>query len=284
MVQAGTIVLYFLYISVMVYIIYNNYRKAQKLKSMSEGFLMAIHDIKNFSTNIDATGQVLNAAVKAKYDSIKPGNISKHIEVITSNCREMNKLIESFTKAIKQDESDEYGVDYENIIPLVHEAVKICEFYAKKNNILLEVETQWTEKWAKLDKGKFIRILSNLIMNGVKYSNEYGRVIVSVGGDDEWVMVSVKDSGKGMNDEELEKVFKKHYRGKDTVDAADISFGIGLYGSQQLARSMGGKIVAESIKDQGSIFTLILPLKGSLVRRICNIPISNKRVDKETSV
>jgi len=284
MVQAGIIVLYFLYISVMAYIIYNNYKKAQRLKFMSEGFLMAIHDIKNYSTNIDASGQVLKAAIKAKNTGIKSDSILKHVEVITNNCREMNRLIESFTTTIKLNESNNDNVDREDIVALVDEAVKICEFYAKKNNILLEVENQWIEKYAELDKGKFIRILSNLIMNGVKYSCEHGRVTVSVYGDDNWIMVSVKDNGKGMNEEELKQVFKKHYRGKNNADITDISLGIGLYSSQQLARSMGGKIIAESQKDQGSVFTLMLPMKGYHKRRIWNIFTSSKSVDEGTSV
>lgn len=284
MVQAGIIVLYFLYISVMAYIICSNYKKAQRLKSMSEDFLMAIHDIKNFSTNIDASGQVLNAVIKAKNDGIKPDNILKHVEVITSNCREMNRLIESIARTIRLHESNDDRVDCEDIVALVDEAVKICEFYAKKNNILLEVETQWTVKFAELDKGKFIRILSNLIMNGVKYSNYHGRVTVSVYGDNDWIMVSVKDCGKGMNEEELKQVFKKHYRGKNTADVSDISLGIGLYSSQQLARSMGGKIIAESQKDHGSVFTLMLPMKGYHKRKIWNVFTTKKRIDEKTSV
>jgi len=267
----------------MVYIIYNNYKKAQKLKFMSEGFLMAIHDIKNFSTNIDATGQVLKAAVKAKNDGIKNDNILKHVEVITSNCREMNKLIESCTKAVKLYENNS-RVEHEDIVALAGEAVKLCEFYARKKNIQLEVETQWTEKWVELDNSKFIRILSNLIMNGVKYSNDHGKVTISICGDDDWIKVSVKDRGKGMDDEELKQVFRKHYRGQGTDGVTDISLGIGLYSSQQLARSMGGKIAAESQKDQGSVFTLMLPMKEYHKRKIWNILISNKRIDGETSV
>ncbi|WP_175548344.1 sensor histidine kinase [Lutispora thermophila] len=285
MVQAATVILYSLYIGIMAYIIVKNYENARRLKETSERFLLAIHDIKNYSTNIDATGQLLKAAVNSKYGSLAADNLSSHIDVIIGNCKEMNGLIESFSRTIKLWEySDKGNQVYEDVVSLIDEAVKLSKYYAKKKNVQLEVKSRWSEKLVELDKIKFIRILSNLIMNGVKYSSENGRVLISMDEDNDWIRIHVKDNGKGMNKQELSRVFKKHYRGNSKTDEADISFGIGLYGSKQLARSMDGRIEAKSVEGEGSEFTLILPLKSIHRKNILGITIPNKILNKKTSV
>lgn len=285
MVQAGAIIFYSLYIGIMAYIIFKNYEKAKRLKKMSESFLLAIHDIKNYSTNIDAAGQLLKAAANNKSGKLTIDNVSNHIDVIIGNCKEMNGLIESCSKAIKLwEHKDKEILTNEDIVSLIDEAVKLSKYYSKKKNIGLEVKTKWTEKFVELDKSKFIRILSNLIMNGVKYTNENGRVSISADEEDDWIKICVKDTGKGMNHQELRKIFNKHYSGSNHMGGTDISLGVGLYGSKQLARSMGGWIDAKSVEGEGSEFTLVLPMKSIHRKNILGFTIKNKIFNNKTSV
>jgi len=275
MVQASVIVLYFIYLVFIMYIIFLNYSKTKRLKKMNETFLMVIHDIKNYSANIDAAGQFLLAKAYNENNS----SMVKHLNIITNNIKEMNGLMESYSKSIKLAETKKENINEAEIVSLVNDAVKLCTFYARRKNIIIEVDSPWPDKIVKLDKSKFIRILSNLIMNAVKYSDENGKIKISIYQDGNFINISIADNGKGMSKNELRNVFKKFYRAEKD-DSNEINLGIGLYGSKKLAKSMGGEIFVESIEGEGSIFTLRIPIKTSSMFSFLGIPIMMKKKDK----
>ncbi|MDO8445021.1 MAG: ATP-binding protein [Deltaproteobacteria bacterium] len=92
------------------------------------------------------------------------------------------------------------------------------------------------------------QVLINLLSNAVKYNRGQGKIWVFTKETDEWVEVHVKDTGYGIPEEELPKVFEKFYRAKGT--------GLGLYLVKLLMDAMGGKVVVKSRETVGSIFTV----------------------------
>ncbi|HRQ87032.1 MAG TPA: ATP-binding protein, partial [Candidatus Saccharibacteria bacterium] len=109
-----------------------------------------------------------------------------------------------------------------------------------------------------LDNDHVREVLDNLIENAIKYTPK-GSITIDVNGDNEWVAVSVKDTGLGIPAEDLPHLFQKFYR-VDKMDRQEIGgTGLGLYLSRRLAESMGGRIWAESVYGQGSVFHLELP-------------------------
>ena len=276
MVQAKVIAIYSIYIVLIIYIIFINYRKTKRLKNMNETFLMVIHDIKNYSTNIDAAGQFLLAKAYKENNS----SMVRHLNIIAKNINEMNGLMESYSKSIKFFETKKEKINEVELVSLVDEAVKLCTFYARRKNITIKVDSPWPNKSVKHNKSKFIRILSNLIMNGVKYSKENGEILISLNQEGNWINISIEDNGKGMSNNELRNVFKRFYRAEDSDESDEISLGLGLYGSRKLAKSMGGEIIAESVEGKGSKFTLRIPLRTSPILYFLGIPIMMKKKDK----
>lgn len=109
-----------------------------------------------------------------------------------------------------------------------------------------------------LDNDHIREIVNNLVENAIKYTPA-GEVIVDVSGDDDKVVLSVKDSGIGIIAEDIPHLFQKFYR-IDNKDTREISgTGLGLYICRRLAEIMGGRIWAESTKDKGSTFFVELP-------------------------
>lgn len=113
-----------------------------------------------------------------------------------------------------------------------------------------------------LDNDHIREIINNLVENAIKYTPR-GDVIVDVDGDEDHVIVSVKDSGIGIPAEDMSHLFQKFYRveNKDTRDIGGT--GLGLYLSRRLAEIMGGRIWVESIYTRGSVFYLELPRVSS---------------------
>jgi signal transduction histidine kinase len=102
-------------------------------------------------------------------------------------------------------------------------------------------------------------ILSNLVSNALKYSPGGGEVTVTVRTEPGWAAVDVTDSGEGIADVDLPKLFQPFGRLPDAVAAGIEGTGLGLHLSRGLAQAQGGDIDVTSHPGQGSTFTLRLP-------------------------
>jgi PAS domain S-box-containing protein len=118
--------------------------------------------------------------------------------------------------------------------------------YVRHNNPLVLVDTR-----------RLHQILINLLSNGIKYNRQRGHVYITSEYDDDYVYINVRDEGKGIDMENLERIFDPFVRiGKEA--SAIQGTGIGLTISRDLAQRMGGRIRVSSTLDHGSIFTLSL--------------------------
>lgn len=98
------------------------------------------------------------------------------------------------------------------------------------------------------------QVLINLLSNAVKYNIKQGKIWVFTNETDDWMEISVKDTGYGIPEEELPKVFEKFYRAKGSEIAKGT--GLGLYLVKLLMEAMGGNITAVSKEGVGSTFTV----------------------------
>lgn len=99
--------------------------------------------------------------------------------------------------------------------------------------------------------------LCNLLDNAVKYTPAGGRVAVEAVSYQLFCRIDVTDTGPGIPEEELSKVFQRFYRSPAAYEAEGV--GIGLYLARQIAQGQGGYIKASSRPGQGSRFSLYLP-------------------------
>ena len=108
------------------------------------------------------------------------------------------------------------------------------------------------------DNDHIREVLDNLIENAIKYTPA-GEVSVDVTGSDDKVVISIKDSGLGIPNEDVPHLFQKFYR-VDNADRQQIGgTGLGLYLSRRLAEAMQGRLWVESVHGKGSTFFMELP-------------------------
>jgi PAS domain S-box-containing protein len=105
-------------------------------------------------------------------------------------------------------------------------------------------------------------IFGNLIANAINYTQEGGKIIVTVDMAGINVRVRVKDNGFGIADKYLDKIFERFYRVKDDKTRYITGTGLGLPIVKGLLDSMGGLIDVESESGKGSVFTVLLPIKN----------------------
>ena len=110
----------------------------------------------------------------------------------------------------------------------------------------------------RVDRGKVQQVMLNLLSNAVKFT-EAGLIVVRCSVDDTHVRIEVRDTGRGIRAELLDKIFEPFVQGDSSLTRTVEGTGLGLSISRQIARSMGGDITVESEVGAGSTFTLVLP-------------------------
>ncbi|HEY0743331.1 MAG TPA: tetratricopeptide repeat-containing sensor histidine kinase, partial [Chryseosolibacter sp.] len=111
------------------------------------------------------------------------------------------------------------------------------------------------------DKDKIEKIVTNLLANAFKFTLAHGRVTVEarfeMDGPQDWLVLSVADSGKGISSKEQELVFSSFYRASESTSEGT---GLGLSLVKELVRFYGGTVELKSEVNKGSVFTVRLPV------------------------
>ena len=113
--------------------------------------------------------------------------------------------------------------------------------------------------YAMVDVDFLQEIINNLIENAVKYTNDGGKIWVSVRADGDDVLINVTDSGVGIPPENLDHIFQKFYRVDNSATRTIGGTGLGLYIVKARVEAMGGRVWAESSFGEGSTFYVALP-------------------------
>lgn len=126
---------------------------------------------------------------------------------------------------------------------------------AEEKNITLTVSDM--EETACFDRKWTEEALGNIVDNAVKYTPEGGRIGVRAEAYSFFTRIDVQDSGIGMKETELNKIFSRFYRSFDVADEPGV--GIGLYLAREIVQAQKGYIKVSSEKGKGSLFSVFLP-------------------------
>lgn len=166
----------------------------------------------------------------------------------------------------------------EQRLPDVYNLIKDdMQLRAVSQNRLLTIDFPATLPTVAVDLNSIGEVLSNLIDNAIKYSNEGGQVTVSAKVLGSFVQVAVEDHGIGMPSNVLTSLFHKFYRShrsRETVAGT----GIGLYISKAIVESHGGNIDVRSTENKGSIFTFTVPIYDAVADKLKANDNSNERL------
>lgn len=111
-----------------------------------------------------------------------------------------------------------------------------------------------------LDKDKIVAVLVNVLGNAAKYTPTGGRVSLKVKVEGGQLTAAVQDSGVGISAEDLPRLFDKFFRSDDPRVQAETGSGLGLSLAQEVVRMHGGEFAVESVLNQGSTFSVSLPV------------------------
>lgn len=143
---------------------------------------------------------------------------------------------------------------------ILKECVEINAPKATEKKIQIMVDLAKDLPMIEADRDKLKQVVLNLLSNAIKYNREEGSIFIRAFPNDTYLVLTVEDTGFGIPDDEIPLLFTKFFRSQHLERKAE-GTGLGLSISKFIIDSHGGKIHAKSKIDEGTIFTVSLPIK-----------------------
>lgn len=179
---------------------------------------------------------------------------AKGVERLIAIVKDLD-LITQFESGIKTVDRSEF-----NINELIATVIDLMEFESEQNKIKLKYEFQFQEEIiVNADQDRILQVLTNLVVNSIKYGNEYGYTKISVEDyNKEKVLVKVKDNGEGIDQKHLPRLFERFYRVDKNRSREKGGSGLGLSIVKHIMEAHNEQIFVKSKVGEGTEFSFTL--------------------------
>ncbi len=192
--------------------------------------------------------------------NLKPPQRQKYMDLIAKECDRQSSLITSLLNLVQIDQTSEPTVlPALRLVEVVPGVVSTYQPVAEEKGIRLAYTipedlpaVACMSNWVK-------QIVINLLHNGIKYTPSGGQVWVRAKQQGDYVQLEVRDTGIGIMQTEIPKIFDRFYRIRQAADESS-GAGLGLTIVQQLLLHCGGSISVKSKVGEGSVFNVLLPI------------------------
>jgi PAS domain S-box-containing protein len=233
-------------------------RRAENLASLTTLAAGVAHEIKNPLGSISIHLQLLQKAL-AKKNIKSDGQTEKYFSVLKEEVERLNRIVVDFLFAVRPMNLELRKGDVNGIISQIMEFVSY-EMEQSKIMCLLELDEELPE--ILLDERYMKQAILNLVTNAKAAMPKGGVLTVATNHADNEIRISVCDTGIGISEENLAKIFEPYFTTKDT------GTGLGLTQVYKIIREHHGEITIDSAPDQGSEFKIILPVPQKETRLI----------------
>lgn len=232
-----------------------NLELEKKDKLQNEYILRVTHDIKGHLAAIISCLKVVSTKII--------GNLNETQEEFLNRASERTELLVSFVKDLLNLTKKRLNQDIEfekfSIRDLINKVVPSIELLAKDKSIELNVFIDKPIDFIVGDPFTIEELYSNLLMNAVKYTPEKGHVELMVKNRHDHIITEISDSGIGIPQEEISKVFDEFYRAKNVPKDISTGSGLGLSIVKQIVENHKGRIWVRSELGVWTKFIFTLP-------------------------
>lgn len=236
----------------------SNILKAQNKKLSSEqdeikSLISDIsHQLKTPLANLDLYNELLNDS------EISNDDRTQYSQDMKTQLEKLNFLIESLIKMSRLESgiiqlSPQIGDIDETIMKAVYQIYQKAQakgievVFCGHDKVLLQHDINWTAE-----------VIFNLLDNAVKYSNPNGKINITVNKYEVYVRIDIEDNGTGIRNDEINKIFRRFFRGSNAKEAEGV--GIGLFLVREIITRQDGYIKVTSSFGKGSVFSVFMPI------------------------
>ena len=145
---------------------------------------------------------------------------------------------------------------------IIVNTVELLKQQGESKDLVFQLDIPEKLPLIEADRTEMEQLITNLVSNAIKYNVKNGKVIVSVVPDTHYLNMKVTDTGIGIEEESLPRIFDEFYRIQGAKTRYTTGTGLGLSIVKKIVESHFGRIEAESKVDKGTTFTVKLPLKA----------------------
>lgn len=224
--------------------------RSQKMEAIGTLAAGIAHEVGNPLTSISSLVQVIQRTIDDRPTLEK-------LELIKN---QVNRISKTIRDLVDFSRPSNYVVTSTSLNKILEDALTIVRYGkdVKRVKFRLQLEPSLPELQTVPDQ--LVQVFINILMNAVDaLEGERGEIRVESLCNSEHFHVRIQDTGKGISSEDREKIFEPFYTTKETGKGT----GLGLWVSYGIVKNFGGDILVESNPGKGSIFTVLLPVKGT---------------------
>jgi signal transduction histidine kinase len=250
----------------------SNVEQLQQLDRLKSQFLsMASHELKPPLTSIFGLSQVLLRRMRRRLEMGPPegeqwrdeqlGHVER-LELLNSQTARLGRLIDELLDVSRIDSGK---LDFHwapvDLSMLMQEVAGRLQMTTTTHTIVVDMGGA-REPVVVADRDHLEQVLDNLVTNAIKFSPQGGTIRVTLEDTPDSVVLRVSDPGVGIAAEQLDAIFGQFYQAEEPVSRRRGGMGLGLYIAREIVTRHGGRIWAESVPQQGSIFNVALPRRS----------------------
>ena len=228
------------------------------LAVIETGINSLIHQTEKYGPLTEKQKKILERTLRNS--KVAKGLVNDILEVRRSAHGIINREKCSFSNFIKPPLVDIFDLTDHDAAEIIRECSNFTELKSalSAKGVLLNIqETLWSQELF-LDIRKVWQILRNLLGNALRYRNE--TVVLDINKENDFLMISVCDDGKGIEEIYHDKVFESYFQLEEDREHCVRGHGLGLAGALILVEDMGGEMYLESDTGKGAKFSVKIPI------------------------
>jgi two-component system, OmpR family, phosphate regulon sensor histidine kinase PhoR len=237
-------------------------REKRAEEQRSEFTAIASHELRTPLSVIEGyLYYVLDPKAKLKYSK----ETREYIEKAHEAASELNHLVTDILTIVRAEDNElQVSLKEVDLKKLIKDTLKSLEIKAREKGLKIEFKVVTNKKLPKIttDPIKIREIINNLVSNAIKFTDT-GAVTVELGMLKNELIVTVIDTGIGIEKEDMKNIFNKFYRAENYRIRKTSGAGLGLYIVKTLIERLGGRVGVQSEFGKGSRFYFTLPIEYS---------------------
>lgn len=231
----------------------------ERLSSIFDLAAGVAHEIGNPLNSINIHLQLIKRKLKALEEQPALGKISDSVDICVGEVERLDGIITHFLQALRPQPLQLQDVQ---LLEILTDVIHIQENELKGLGIDVDVEIKEALPIVSADPDQIKQIYFNVIKNAMEAMDQGGELKITTRGDDEFVYIHIADTGVGIEQEDLTKIFNPYYTNKSD------GHGLGMMIVQRIMRAHGGQIGIDSRPGTGTVVTLQFPQKHRRIRML----------------
>ncbi|MEC2054686.1 PAS domain-containing protein [Peribacillus psychrosaccharolyticus] len=238
-----------------ILVVFHDISELKKLEQMRKDFVANVsHELKTPITSIKGFSETLLDGALKDEEALK-----SFLMIILKESDRLQALIQELLDLSRIEQQEfELNIKPLELTPILEETRTILNGKAVEKDIELTLNTPENPVWIEGDSYRITQVFLNLMTNALTYTPNGGRVEVEVEEQIDDVIVTIRDTGIGIETEELPRIFERFYRVDKARSRDSGGTGLGLAIVKHILEVLHGEITVASEPGKGTVFTVVL--------------------------